>query len=81
MIAACPGVEDGNKVKHSEFRELIVHMAAADLQSRKLSHEGPWPTCSLESDEEIQQSLEVWRRQFQDKLGTWSSGEDVEEDS
>lgn len=47
-------------VQASEFRDLVLHMAAADLHSRKSQFEGEWVRCSLESDDEIQEKLKSW---------------------
>lgn len=53
----------------SEFRELILHMAAADLHHRRLEHaearqageaERSWAAQSWEEEEEIQQRLHSW---------------------
>lgn len=49
-----------HKVQASEFRDLVLHMAAADLHSRKEDHDGEWVRCSLESDDEIQEKLKSW---------------------
>jgi len=49
-----------HKVKLSEFRDFILHMAAADLHSRQEEHEGEWVRCTLESDDEIQEKLKSW---------------------
>jgi Ca2+-binding EF-hand superfamily protein len=52
------------KVERHEFRDLILHMAAADLHFRKKEHDeeqdGAWVTCSLEEDEEIKERLKAW---------------------
>ena len=57
------GSPDG-QVHESEFRDLILHMAAADLHSRRVMHdsdeEGEWVRCILESDDEIQMRLKSW---------------------
>lgn len=47
-------------VKHSEFRDFILHLAAADLHSRQMEAEGDWVKCTLESDDEIQEKLQSW---------------------
>jgi hypothetical protein len=54
---------DAGKVAASEFRDLVLHMAAADLHSRRaLAAEdgGEWIRCTLESDDEIQEKLASW---------------------
>ena len=48
-------------MKQGEFRELVLHMAAADLHGRKQQAEGgDWIRCTLESDDEIQEKLKSW---------------------
>lgn len=53
-----------HQVHQSEFRDLILHMAAADLHSRQAMHDpendGEWVRCTLESDDEIQDRLRNW---------------------
>ncbi len=53
-----------HRVHQTEFRDLILHMAAADLHSRKAMHDededGEWVKCTLESDDEIQVRLKSW---------------------
>jgi hypothetical protein len=53
-----------HQVHQSEFRDFILHMAAADLHSRKVMHDpsqaGDWVKCTLESDDEIQERLKSW---------------------
>jgi hypothetical protein len=55
-------------VKKEQFRDLIVHMAAADFQCSQLlkmeesGAEGETSTvCTFESDEDVQRTLEAWR--------------------
>jgi len=73
---AATSLEHSHEVKQSEFRDLILHMAAADLHSRKLSHDGPWARCVLESDEEICEKLQVWRNTMQPRMNWSSTSED-----
>ncbi len=59
-------------ISRDEFRELIMHMAAADLHSRRAAHaageggaaaagqEGEWVMSSWEQDEEIVSKLKSW---------------------
>ncbi len=51
-------------ISKAEFRDLIMHMAAADLQSRRSQHaaqqEGEWVMSSWEQDEEIVTKLKSW---------------------
>ncbi|KAL4458808.1 hypothetical protein ABPG75_013673 [Micractinium tetrahymenae] len=59
-------------ISKAEFRELIMHMAAADLHSRRQEHaagegggqaggeEGEWVMSSWEQDEEIVAKLKSW---------------------
>lgn len=57
-------------ISRAEFRELIMHMAAADLHSRRQAHaageggaagqEGEWVMSSWEQDEEIVSKLKSW---------------------
>ena len=53
-------------ISKDEFRELIMHMAAADLHSRRSQHAaagegaGDWAMSSWEQDEEIVNKLSTW---------------------
>jgi hypothetical protein len=49
-----------HKVKQSEFRDLVLHMAAADLHGRQSDLKDDWIRCTLESDDEIQDKLKSW---------------------
>eukprot|EP00887_Chlorella_sp_A99_P006502 scaffold3.g6502.t1 len=56
---------DTHRINVAEFRELILHMAAADLHHRRMEQEqaGQEPdsvTVSWEEDEEIQTRLHSW---------------------
>lgn len=71
-LACAPAAVDtthSHKVSISEFRDLIMHMAAADLHSRRVEHaeaaqgseEGrEWVASSWEEDEEVQTRLRSW---------------------
>ena len=54
-----PGV-----IQRHEFRDLILHMAAADLHSRRAQHEleqrGDWSASSWEQEEESVTRLKSW---------------------
>lgn len=76
MFIDATSLEHSDKVKQTEFRDLILHMAAADLHSRKLSHDGPWARCVLESDDEIREKLQVWRNTMQPRMNWSSNSED-----
>jgi len=61
--ASAVDLSDSHKVHESEFRDLIMHMAAADLHSRQAQAKDgdeEWVRCSLESDDEIQEKLKSW---------------------
>lgn len=52
-------------VEKKDFRDLIVHMAAADFQCSQLC-ENSFETesvtsCTIESDDDVQRTLEAWR--------------------
>jgi len=53
-----------HKVNQAEFRDLVLHMAAADLHSRQQEHnsscDSQWIACSWEDNEEIQLRLQNW---------------------
>ena len=56
-------VSESHVVDRAHFRDLVMHMAAADLHSRRASAEQEgedWVLCSWESDEEIQTRLHSW---------------------
>lgn len=57
-------VTDSHKINQAEFRDLVLHMAAADLHSRRQNHntadDGAWVTCSWEDDDEIQGRMQSW---------------------
>lgn len=63
-MRAVVDLTDSHRVSQADFRELILHMAAADLHGRKTDHyencDGEWETCSLEGHEEIQLKLGSW---------------------
>lgn len=59
------GSEDDVCVEKKDFRDLIVHMAAADFQCSQLC-ENSFETdsvtsCTIESDDDVQRTLEAWR--------------------
>lgn len=51
-------------ISKDEFRELIMHMAAADLHSRRSQHaaddKGDWQMSSWEEDDQIVAKLKSW---------------------
>lgn len=51
-------------ISRDEFRDLILHMAAADLHIRRSEHEaqeqGEWLESSWEQDEQIVDRLKSW---------------------
>lgn len=51
-----------HKVERSEFRDLILHMAAADLHMRRQGADNTsgYVMCSWERDDEIQARLKSW---------------------
>lgn len=56
-------LNNSHQVEKQEWRDLIMHMAAADLHSRQQEaqvEEAEWDRCSLESEEEIQDKLKGW---------------------
>lgn len=63
MFIDAVDLNSNHKVEKQEWRDLVMHMAAADLHSRKeeaRSADMTWDRCSLESDEEIQDKLKSW---------------------
>jgi len=57
--------EEGVCVEKKDFRDLIVHMAAADFQCSQLCENafdaGSVTSCTIESDDDVQRTLEAWR--------------------
>lgn len=75
---------DVRGVKRDEFRDLIVHMAAADFQSSRMMSLGN-ASCSLETDDDVQEALDAWRHNLltSDTLGmtkSWSMSESSSDD-
>lgn len=64
MFIDAVDLSQSHQVHQSEFRDFILHMAAADLHSRQAMHDevedGEWVKCTLESDDEIQFRLKGW---------------------
>jgi hypothetical protein len=59
--AAVVDLNQSNRVEREEFRDLIMHMAAADVHGRRsAAGDGEWLMCSYEEDEEIQTRLKSW---------------------
>ncbi|GAB4821781.1 hypothetical protein N2152v2_008827 [Parachlorella kessleri] len=67
MFIEAVDLDSNQTVEKSEFRDLILHMAAADLHSRRAAkargHQAgsaSWDRMSWEDDEEIQLRLQSW---------------------
>lgn len=64
MFISVIDLNDNSTVERSEFRDLILHMAAADLHNRRKDGEGGGgggvAVCSWEQDDEVQDRLKAW---------------------
>lgn len=58
-------IQDQVSVEKKDFRDLIVHMAAADFQCAQLCENAfdseSVTSCTFESDDDVQRTLEAWR--------------------
>ena len=75
---------DVRGVKKDEFRDLIVHMAAADFQSSRMVSLGN-ASCSLETEDDVREALDAWRHNLMtsDALGmtkSWSMSDSSSDD-
>jgi hypothetical protein len=70
-------LNNNNNVERSEFRDLILHMAAADLHVRRGDGEeegGGVAVCSWEQDDEVQDRLKAWTATLGERAAQMGKG-------